>query len=62
MNFSDPLKKQKDDYKMVIDKIKSETAVGIDAQFTHAIIIDFLRQITQRLEILEEKIKSFEVK
>ena len=62
MNFSDPLKKQKEEYKGVIDKIKSDTVVGIDPQFTHAIIIDYLQQITKRLELLEVKIQRLESK
>lgn len=53
MNHSDPMKKTKDDYKETINKIASNTAVGIDPQFTHAIIIDYLQQITERIERLE---------
>ena len=59
MSHQDPLEKSKEEYASVIKKIESEkSAVGIDAQYTHAIIIDYLQQITQRLDALEEKLKS----
>jgi hypothetical protein len=54
MNFSDPLLKSKEDYADIIEKIKAESSVGIDAQFTHAIIINYLQQLTQRIEKIEE--------
>lgn len=54
-----PLSKTKDEYSAIIEKISSaNSAVGIDAQFTHAIIIDYLDQITQRLDALEQQIKQ----
>ena len=52
----DPLSKSKEELSSVIDKIQSEkSAVGIDAQFTHAVIIEYLQQILQRLDALEKK-------
>ncbi len=53
------LYKSKEEYKDVIEKISlPNSPVGIDAQYTHAIIIDYLRTITQRLDQLEAKINS----
>ena len=52
----DPLSKSKEELSSVIYKIQSEkSAVGIDAQFTHAVIIEYLQQILQRLDALEKK-------
>jgi len=52
------IKKSKDDYREIIEVIKSDSPVGIDAQLTHAIIIDYLRQLTDRVEQLEELMKN----
>jgi hypothetical protein len=56
MPHENPLAKPKQDYQETIEHIKSESAVGIDAQYTHAIIIEYLKQISQRLDVLENKI------
>ncbi|HBO96800.1 MAG TPA: hypothetical protein DE315_01680 [Candidatus Omnitrophica bacterium] len=54
----DPLSRSKEQYESIIAKINSpNSAVGIDAQYTHAIIITYLQQITRRLDALEEKLK-----
>ncbi|MCA9409039.1 MAG: hypothetical protein KC733_10140 [Candidatus Omnitrophica bacterium] len=59
MPFSDPLEKDKKDFASIIAKIQSESsAVGIDAQLTHAIIIEYLQSIVKRLDYLETKFKS----
>ena len=58
MEFDDPMKKNKDQYTTTINKIASNTAVGIDPQFTHAIIIDYLQQITKRLDRLEQMVEG----
>lgn len=56
MTNPDPLNRTKDEYSSIIEKISSQnSAVGIDAQYTHAIIIEYLQQITERLEALEKK-------
>ena len=56
MCTQDPLSKSKDELVSVINKIKSDqSAVGIDAQFTHAVIIEYLQQILRRLDALEQK-------
>lgn len=58
MPHKNPLEKSKQDYQETIERIKSESAVGIDAQYTHAIIIEYLKQISQRLDDLEKKVLS----
>ena len=58
MNFENPLQKSKQEYKDTIDRIKSDAAVGIDAQYTHAIIITYLRNITTRLNKIEAALEQ----
>lgn len=54
----DPLYKSKEEYRSIIAKIEApNSTVGIDAQYTHAIIITYLQGITRRLDVLEEKMK-----
>lgn len=54
----DPLSRSKEQYEAIIAKINSpNSAVGIDAQYTHAVIITYLQQISRRLDALEEKLK-----
>lgn len=53
----DPISVAKQDYRQLIDHISlPDSPVGIDAQYTHAIIIAYLQQISERLSRLEEKI------
>lgn len=55
----DPLTKSKEEFSRIIEKIGSEnSAVGIDAPYTHAIIIDYLQQINDRLNALEKAVNS----
>ena len=54
----DPLERSKEDYSAVIEKIASNSSVGIDAQYTHAIIIEYLKDLTQRMARLEELIEN----
>jgi hypothetical protein len=54
----DPFAKTKDEFSVIIERIKSNSDVGIDTQLTHAIIINYLQQIHQRLIKLEKYIKS----
>jgi len=57
MHNQSPLDKSKDQFSSIIDKISSkESAVGIDAQFTHAIIIEYLKQIDGRLLTIEKQL------
>ena len=58
MSDRDPFSKSKEELSTVIKKIHSDqSAVGIDAQYTHAIIIEYLQQISKRLEALEQRQK-----
>ena len=57
----DPMSKTKDDYADLIGHISlPESPVGIDAQFTHAIIIAFLKQISNRLDDIEAQLRSMQ--
>ena len=60
MESLDPLQRTKDDYQELVDKISlPDSPVGIDAQYTHAIIITYLQQIEKRLVKLEAQIASY---
>jgi hypothetical protein len=51
---SDPLTTPKKDYSDIVDRISvPDSPVGIDAQYTHAIIITYLQQISDRLASIE---------
>ncbi len=57
--MTDPLAKPKDAFTELIAQLSSpDSPVGIDAKYTHAVIIDYLRQISARLDALEESVKS----
>jgi hypothetical protein len=54
---AEPLTTPKSDFDHIIDRISvPNSPVGIDAQYTHAIIIEYLRQITARLEKIEAQL------
>ena len=58
---TDPMLKTKDDYADIIGHISlPESPVGIDAQFTHAIIIEYLQQISGRLADIESQLKEMQ--
>ena len=58
---ADPISKTKDDYADIIGHISlPESPVGIDAQFTHAIIIEYLQQISGRLADIESQLKEMQ--
>lgn len=58
---TDPISKTKDDYADIIGHISlPESPVGIDAQFTHAIIIAYLQQISERLADIECQLKEIQ--
>ena len=58
---ADPMSKTKDDYADIIGHINlPESPVGIDAQFTHAIIIAFLKQISTRLDDIESQLRAMQ--
>ncbi|MCH2570282.1 MAG: hypothetical protein MK103_02810 [Planctomycetes bacterium] len=51
------MSRSRSDYEEIIGKISHpESPVGIDAQLTHAIIIVYLQQISERLETLEARL------
>ncbi len=55
----DPLNKPKDAFETILEKIRhADSPVGIDAQYTHAIIISYLQRISERLDKLEAKSQS----
>jgi hypothetical protein len=54
---ADPLSVSKADYDKLIEQISlPDSPVGIDAQYTHAIIIEYLRRISERLERIETRL------
>ena len=56
MQNKESIQKAKGELTDVIKVIESNSPVGIDTQYTHAIIIDYLRQIQRRLDVIESKI------
>ncbi len=58
---TDPMSILKDDYAEIIGRINHpESPVGIDAQFTHAIIIKYLQQISDRLKTIESQLSGMQ--
>ena len=61
MSSGDPLTKPKESFNDLIAQISSpDSPVGIDAKYTHAVIIDYLRQITARLDEIERRLHERE--
>ena len=59
MPTEDPLAKPKESFDSLIQQLSSEDSpVGIDAKYTHAVIIDFLRQISARLDAIEQRLNK----
>ena len=57
--MTDPLAKPRDEFNELIAQLSSpDSPVGIDAKYTHAVIIDYLRQISARLDALETIVKT----
>jgi hypothetical protein len=55
---TDPMAISKADYGPIIDRISvADSPVGIDAQYTHAIIITYLQQIAERLDQIESQLE-----
>ena len=51
--------KPKDELQHIISQISSaDSPVGMDAVYVHAVILDQLRSIIERLDRLEQTIKS----
>ncbi|HEX5470657.1 MAG TPA: hypothetical protein VFW73_02165 [Lacipirellulaceae bacterium] len=56
---TEPLAASKANYSEIIQRISlPDSPVGIDAQYTHAIIIRYLQQISERLEKLESEVNG----
>lgn len=56
---TDPLDVSKPEFEDIIKRISAANSpVGIDAQYTHAIIITYLQQIAARLDALETKLST----
>jgi hypothetical protein len=56
---SEPLTTPKADYGEIIDRISvPDSPVGIDAQYTHAIIIRYLQRISERLDRIEAELEK----
>ena len=57
--MTDPIDKTKEEYTKIIDRISlPNSPVGIDAQYTHAIIITYLQTIMARLDRLEAALQT----
>lgn len=56
---SEPLSTPKAEFNSIIDRITlPDSPVGIDAQYTHAIIIAYLQQISDRLDRIEAQLAT----
>ena len=56
---NEPISTPKADFGHIIERISlPDSPVGIDAQYTHAIIIAYLQQITERLDQLEARLQE----
>ena len=59
MTEEDPLNMPRDAFENIMGKISlADSPVGIDAKYTHAIIITYLRHISDRLDRLETMIRT----
>jgi len=55
----EPLFTPKEEYEDIVNRISlPDSPVGIDAQYTHAIIITYLRQIAERLDKIEGQLAA----
>lgn len=62
MPIPDPMNIPKDQLKPIMERIKlPDSPVGIDAGYTHAIIITYLQQISARLDSLEKEVASLKL-
>ena len=58
---ADPLTRPKEDYAELIEQISlPDSPVGIDAKYTHAIIISYLQQIADHLKQIESRLDALE--
>lgn len=59
MKNTDPLSRPKSEFATIIEQISlPDSPVGIDAQYTHALILAYLQQISERLDRIEAKLKT----
>ncbi len=57
----DPVSLTREDYTELMNHISlADSPVGIDAKYTHAIIITYLQQISARLESVEARLNALE--
>ena len=57
----DPVTLTREDYTELMNHISlADSPVGIDAKYTHAIIITYLQQISSRLESVEARLNALE--
>lgn len=58
---ADPMSLSKADLDAIVEHISlPDSPVGIDAQYTHAIIITYLQQLAARLDRLEARLNQGE--
>jgi hypothetical protein len=56
---TNPLQTPKSEYADIVNRISvADSPVGIDAQYTHAIIITYLQQIAERLDRIEASLQA----
>ena len=59
MHEKDPIERSKEEYTDIVQRISlKDSPVGIDAQYTHAIIITYLQNILSRVDQLEKAVKK----
>ncbi|MCA9403988.1 MAG: hypothetical protein KC897_09420 [Candidatus Omnitrophica bacterium] len=56
MTNDTPFAFSKEQLSGIIDKIASDSSVGIDTRLTHAVIIAYLQRIEARLERVEQSL------
>lgn len=57
--LNDPLAAPRADYEEILGRISlQDSPVGIDAQYTHAVIIQYLRQIEARVLRIEQMLEA----
>ena len=57
--IDNPLAKPREVFRELMAQLSSpDSPVGIDVQYTHAVIIDYLQQIAGRLDALEQQVAA----
>ena len=57
----EPLEKTKEELAEIVERLRSaDSPVGIDAVFTHAVIIDYLKRMAERLDQIEQRLGVLE--